>query len=78
MILTKLCNEYSKKPVSRTDLVRELMKHLPHTAEKTKDDDKHLEEVAPAEIIFPPPDEIKKLIHAVKMGSIAYLFRVLR
>lgn len=54
------------------------MKHLPHTAEKTKDDDKHLEEVAPAEIIFPPPDEIKKLIHAVKMGSIAYLFRVLR
>ncbi len=72
--LTKLCNGYLRKPVSREDVVSELMRLLPHTVEKTKgDDDKHLEEVSSAEIIFPSPEEIKKLIHAGNSGNITNL-----
>ena len=70
--LTKLCNGYLRKPVSRTDLVRELMKHLPHTVEETIEE-VHIQEITPTEMIFPPWDDVKRLIHATEMGSVTAL-----
>lgn len=68
--LLKFCNGYLRKPVSRTDLVRELMKHLPHTVEQTKEEE-HLQKIVVREIVFPSTDEVKRFIHAADMGSVA-------
>jgi PAS domain S-box-containing protein len=71
-LIAKICDGYLRKPVSRTNLIREIMKNLPHTIKKIK------EEILPkeaqsTEIIFPPPDQIKKLMEAAKMGSVTDL-----
>lgn len=71
-ILSRLCNGYLRKPVSRTDLVQELMKHLPHTIEETKEEE-NLQEIVQVEMIFPPSEEVKKFISAANMGSITDL-----
>jgi len=72
-VLTKLCNGYLRKLVSRTDLVRELMKHLPHTVVETIQEDGHLQEITSTKMIFPPSDEVKRLIRAAEMGSVTAL-----
>ena len=71
-VLKKLCNGYLRKPVSRIELVRELIKLLPYTAKEIKEED-HLPETTPGEIIFPPSEEIKRLIEASVKGSITDL-----
>jgi len=71
-VLMKLCNGYLRKPLSRANLVRELMKHLPHTIKEAKEEDR-LHETVPGEMIFPPLDEVQKFIHASNMGSVTAL-----
>jgi PAS domain S-box-containing protein len=71
-VISKLCNGYLRKPVSRTDLVREIMKHLPHTVKEINEEIPS-KEIPPAEMVFPPPDQIKKLLKAAKMGSVTDL-----
>ena len=71
-VISKLCNGYLRKPVSRTNLIQELMKHLPHTI-KEIEREVPLEETLPAEIIFTPHDQTKKLLEATKKGSITDL-----
>ena len=72
-LLSKRCNGYLRKPVSRADFVRELMKHQPLTVEETTEEDTHLQEITPGEMIFPTSDEIARLIHAAQMGSVTDL-----
>lgn len=68
-IISRICDGYLRKPVSRTDLVRELMKHLPYTIKEIKEETPS--KAAPStELILPPPEQIKKLLKAANMGSI--------
>ncbi len=66
--LTKLCNGYLRKPLNRSDFVRELMKHLRHTVGETKSED-HSQAFTSEEMAFPPSDEAKRLIDAAKLGN---------
>lgn len=66
-VLKKFCNGYLRKPVSRADFIRELLKHLPHTVNKTIEEVR-LKEISSSKIVFPPPDEVKLLIDAAKIG----------
>ncbi len=71
-LLTKLCKGYLRKPVSRADLVQELMKHIPYTIKEIKVETPS--KVAPSTVlILPPPDDVKRLIHASEMGSVTEL-----
>ena len=60
-VLTKLYDRYLRKPVSRADLVRVLMKHLPHKVKKKKVEET-LQETVSTEMIFPSLDVVKRLI----------------
>jgi CheY-like chemotaxis protein len=71
-LISRICDGYLRKPVSRTELVREVMKHLPHTVKEIKEK-VPIEEAPSTELISPPSKQIKKLLEAAKMGSITDL-----
>jgi PAS domain S-box-containing protein len=71
-MIAEICDGYLRKPVTRSELVLELMKHLPHTIKETKEE-APLEQAPSAELVLPPPEQIKKLLEAAKMGSITDL-----
>jgi len=72
-VISGICDGYLRKPVSRTDLVREIMKHLPHTIKEIKEEALSKEKTTSTELIFPPREQIKKLLDAAKSGSVTDL-----
>jgi CheY-like chemotaxis protein len=72
-VIFRICDGYLRKPVSRSELVREVMKHLPHTIKEIEKEAPSKEEVSSTELIFPSPDQIKELLDAVKKGSVTDL-----
>jgi signal transduction histidine kinase/DNA-binding response OmpR family regulator len=71
-VISGICDGYLRKPVSRTDLVREMMKHLPHTIKETKEE-VSMKEAMPSELIFPSYEQMQKLLEAAKKGSVTDL-----
>lgn len=63
----KRAKRFKKYSISRPDLERDLMKHLPHTIEETIEEE-HLQKITPTEMLFPPLDEVKRIIHAAETG----------
>jgi len=68
-VISKLCGGYLRKPICRSNLIREIMKHLPHTVVKTMEG-VPLKEITPTEMRFPSSDAVKRLIQAANMGSV--------
>lgn len=65
--IAELCDGYLRKPVSRVEMVRELMRFLPHEAGKAEVvmDEKIVE----GPVVIPPGAELKKLYHHAMVGD---------
>ena len=70
--ISRLCDGYLKKPVSRSDLILEIMKHLTHTVKEIKME-VTMEEALSSKMILPPLKQIKKLLNISTIGSITEL-----
>ncbi|MCP4345110.1 MAG: AAA family ATPase [Desulfobacterales bacterium] len=67
-LINCLCDSYLKKPVSRTDLISEIMKFLPHTI--TMQESAVSETAQDEEFLIPPAEMMKKLYDLAMMGDI--------
>ncbi len=65
-IISRICDGYLKKPVSKADLITEVMKYLPHTATIEPDVDKKAAEEVPGEIVFDTLKEKPELLEILK------------
>ncbi len=61
--IRELCDAYLRKPVSKSNLIFEAMKFLPHTAIKKNQVSTQVE----AEAIIPPPAEEMNALHELAM-----------
>jgi len=70
-IVKNLCDAYLRKPVSRADLISEVMKFLPHTVTKKKSvvSETAREESAEGPMIPPPAEEMKILYDIAMDGN---------
>lgn len=69
--IKRLCDSYLKQPVSKTDLISEMMKFLPHTQKKLKPLvlESILEEADEAVMTPPPKKEIEVLYSLAMSGN---------
>ncbi|MDM8549449.1 ATP-binding protein [Desulfobacterales bacterium HSG2] len=69
-MIKKLCDSYLRKPVSRADLVSEVMKFLPHTVTKREP---AVSEIAPRAVaegtMIPPPAEEMEILYDLTMSG---------
>ncbi len=82
-VISMLCDGYLRKPVSRSDLIREMMKFLPHKVAKALElDERAASEKAPAEITREsltelPADLLKRMRDAVRGGYAGQMSRLI-
>ncbi|CAN2043579.1 hypothetical protein GMMP1_1150002 [Candidatus Magnetomoraceae bacterium gMMP-1] len=66
-IISKLCDAYLKKPVSKTDLILKIMKFLPHTIKKeTPDIAESVQEQTNAEFFLETLENLPELLEILK------------
>ncbi|MCP4368839.1 MAG: response regulator, partial [Deltaproteobacteria bacterium] len=63
--IRKLCDSYLQKPVSKLDLITEVMKYLPHTLEEKRPVTRQTTEKP----IIPPPAEEMHALHELAMSG---------